>query len=258
MSAEPRADAAQKEVTTMNTNEHHNEEFTPQGTPPNGEPRESDDSQGRGPREQGHRGSGRGRVPGGRGGRPEGGFGRGFVPDDFADLAMGPRWGRGPGGRGGPGGRRGPGRGRRGDVRNAILALLLEGPANGYQLIEGIKEKSQDLWRPGAGSIYPALSLLEEEGLITPIELDGRKVYELTEAGREHIASHAEETSEPWARVAQPHQGFVSVRKELHGLVLALQQVVLEGDEEQVAKARGVLDRARRDIYRLLAGDDVS
>lgn len=225
-------------------------------------------AQGDQPRDDSHRGH-RGRFPGGQGGRPEGGFGSGprggrggFPFDEFGDMPMGPRRGRGgPGGMGGTGGRgerRGPGRGRRGDVRNAILALLMEKPANGYQLIEGIKEKSQDLWRPGAGSIYPALALLEEEGLIAPTEVDGKKVYELTEAGREHVASHGDETTEPWARVAQPHQGFLNVRKEMHGLVLALQQVVLTGDEAQITKAREILDRARRDLYRMLAGDDVS
>ena len=225
----------------MRFNEHHNEESHSHGSSPDGAPRD-----------ESHHGSGRGRFPGGRGGRPEG-FGRGFVPDDFAD--MGPGRGRGPGG---PGGRRGPGRGRRGDVRNAILALLVEQPANGYQLIEGIKEKSQEMWRPGAGSIYPALALLEEEGLIAPIEVDGKKVFELTDAGREHIASHAGETTAPWTRVAPPHEGFLSVRKEMHSLALAVQQVVIDGDEAQVARAREIIERSRRDIYRLLAGDDVS
>src|SRR5580693_147891 len=84
----------------------------------------------------------------------------------------GPGGGRGPwggpgGGRGhwgGPGG--GRGRRRRGDVRIALLLLLAEQPRNGYQLIQEIEERSDGQWRPSSGSVYPALSQLEDEGLI--------------------------------------------------------------------------------------------
>src|SRR3984885_13207894 len=95
------------------------------------------------PRE-GHRGHVRGRV------RTRGGPGPG---------GPGPVQFRGPGGRG-------P-RVRRGDVRAAILDLLAEGQSwNGYQIIQEIGERTQGVWRPSAGSVYPALQQLEDEGLI--------------------------------------------------------------------------------------------
>ncbi|MET0787770.1 MAG: PadR family transcriptional regulator, partial [Cellulomonas sp.] len=87
--------------------------------------------------------------------RGRGGFGPG-----------GPRGFGGPGFGGGPGGR-GPGRrAGRGDIRAAILLLLAEEPMHGYQLIQQIGERSGGTWRPSPGAIYPALNLLEDEGLI--------------------------------------------------------------------------------------------
>src|SRR6185437_10421732 len=96
-----------------------------------------------------------------------------------ARMRGGAPWG-GPGGPGGPfefgmrGGPFGPprfgGRGprvRRGDVRAAILDLLAEGqPWNGYQIIQEIGARTQGVWRPSAGSVYPALQQLEDEALI--------------------------------------------------------------------------------------------
>src|SRR6516162_1729546 len=86
-----------------------------------------------------------------------------------ARMRGGAPWG-GPGAPlGGPGGPKFGGRGprvRRGDVRAAILDLLGEGqPWNGYQIIQEIAERTQGVWRPSAGSVYPALQQLEDEGL---------------------------------------------------------------------------------------------
>lgn len=198
-------------------------------------------------------------APGGFGGRGprHGGPGRGGPmgrPDDaFMFGGEGP--GRGPWGKGGPGrrGGRGPGRGRKGDVRNAILALLKDADLNGYGMISAISEKTDGLWSPSAGSIYPALGLLEDEGLIEPTEAGGKKVYRLTEAGRKHVEEHADQLANPWEKVASPHQGFLDVRSDLHQLGMAVQQVVVAGDQAQLEKAKAILEGARKDIYRLLA-----
>ena len=67
----------------------------------------------------------------------------------------------------GPGGPRGRGRkARRGDIRTAALLLLAEEPRNGYQIMQEVEERSEGVWRPSPGSVYPALQQLEDEGLI--------------------------------------------------------------------------------------------
>src|SRR6476469_4573453 len=83
------------------------------------------------------------------------------------------------------GGPRGRGRkARRGDIRTAALLLLAEEPRNGYQIMQEVQERSGDVWRPSPGSVYPALAQLEDEGLISTEERDGRKLFALTDAGR--------------------------------------------------------------------------
>src|SRR6201992_1633393 len=85
---------------------------------------------------------------------------------------------------GGPGrGGRGP-RARRGDVRAAVLALLADRPMHGYEMIKEIEERSEGAWTPSAGSIYPMLQLLEDEGLIRGEETDGKRRFSLTREGR--------------------------------------------------------------------------
>src|SRR4051794_38709203 len=93
-------------------------------------------------------------------------------------------------------GGRGYGRGRhpvrRGDVRSAILALLDDRPMHGYEIIQELEERTGGRWTPSAGSIYPTLQLLEDEGLVTSEEVEGRKVYSLTDAGKEAAPDRTE------------------------------------------------------------------
>src|SRR5579884_3387538 len=165
-----------------------------------------------------------------------------------------------PGFPGGPGyGQfRGGGRGRRrrGQIRSALLRLLSEEPRNGYQLMQAIEELSDGRWSPSPGSVYPALSQLEDEGLIRPAERDGTKVFELTDAGAEQVAE-LKDTPAPWE---QEDSEEADSRRELWSLVpqliLAVKQVQHAGDERQLEQARAVLNDARRALYRVLAGDE--
>src|SRR5947199_1811973 len=106
---------------------------------------------------------------------------------------------------GGPGWgphRHGRGRARRGDVRLALLRLLAEEPRNGYQLMQAIEERSEGTWRPSPGSVYPTLAQLEDEGLIRSVETEGARRFEITDAGREHLASRPDDPS-PWRPAAE-------------------------------------------------------
>lgn len=161
----------------------------------------------------------------------------------------------GPGGPRG-GGRRG-GRGGRGDVRAAILLLLLDQPMHGYQLIQQIGERSGGVWTPSPGSVYPALQMLEDEGLVTFERVEGRKTATLTEAGRQHVETHRADLGSPWDEVSGGVSGEVRDLRELVGtLMAAVHQVGHMGTREQAAKAAEVLVDARKAIYRILADAD--
>jgi DNA-binding PadR family transcriptional regulator len=169
--------------------------------------------------------------------------------------------GGGPFGGFGPGGGRGPrGRGRkarRGDIRTAALLLLAEEPRNGYQIMQEVEERSDGVWRPSPGSAYPALQQLEDEGLIRSEEIDGRKLFQLTDAGRKHVDERGEDKPAPWEQMS----GDVSdLAHELGRLIRevasAFTQVVKTGSEAQMGEARKVLTRTRKDLYRILADGD--
>ena len=147
--------------------------------------------------------------------------------------------------------RHGRGRVRRGDVRSAVLALLDDRPMHGYEMIQELEERTGGRWRPSAGSIYPTLQLLEDEGLVTAEEVDGRKVYSLTEAGREAAPERTGE-ARPWEEGDEDSPRF-AVRQELFRTVGAAKQVARGDDEEQMQKAAEILKDARRKLYGVLA-----
>lgn len=223
--------------------------------------------------------------PFGTGGWPGMGGGQGFAGGGWAGERRGPR----------PGGRRA----RRGDVRSAILELLRErGAMNGYQLMQGIAEATDGAWTPSSGAIYPALSQLEDEGLVEQTEVEGRKAYRLTDAGRQAAENSpsllwgregGSEPEDPWSgssargehahgeRRRGPHgrhggpgrgsreefrhggqrRNVGVLWKALGGLAVATQAVGQSGDEDLTTEATELLDRTRRDLYRLLAEAEV-
>jgi DNA-binding PadR family transcriptional regulator len=173
--------------------------------------------------------------------------------------------GRGPWGAGPPfgfGGSRGGGpmsfrrRMRRGDVRAALLVLLEEEPRNGYGLMQELEVRSQGVWRPSPGSVYPALAQLEDEGLVSAEATEGRKLFALTEAGRAHVDEHREELGVPWEAVSEDvGESAMDLRNLVWQIGAATMQVLQAGTEAQVAKARDLLAETRRSLYRILAED---
>lgn len=195
-------------------------------------------------------------------GRGEGRFeGRGEGGPGFGPRG-GPGWAwRGRGDHGGPPFGRGPGRGfgrgprvGRGDVRLALLALLAEGPRHGYQLIQEIGERSGGVWQPSPGSVYPALQLLEDEGLIRAEQAEARRVFQLTDAGRTYSKEHAEELAGVWGAVTGTvDDSLVELRDLFMQVGAAVRQVAHAGSRAEIAEARQLLINTRRQLYRILA-----
>ena len=163
----------------------------------------------------------------------ERGFGRGF---------RGP-WGPGP-------------RARRGDVRAAILALLAEQPMHGYQVIQELESRTGGAWRVSPGSVYPNLQMLEEEGLITSQEVEGKRVYSLTDAGRAQFEGRKESGRAPWDEVlGGGDETLHSLRDAALKLGAAAMQVAHAGSDEQIDRTIAILNDTRRQIYAILAED---
>jgi len=180
------------------------------------------------------------------------------TPEEIEELiALRRMRGFGGPGFGGPRGGRGRGRGRarRGDVRLAVLRLLADEPRNGYQLMQTIEERSDGSWRPSPGSMYPTLSQLEDESLIRSVDEDGTRLFQITDAGREHLQTRADEP-DPWTPSDERSENAMA---ELGPLVIgigkAVWQVASVGSEQQRARALELLDETRRGLYRILAED---
>jgi DNA-binding PadR family transcriptional regulator len=144
---------------------------------------------------------------------------------------------------------------RRGDVRAAILVLLNEEPRNGYQLMQEIEERSDGNWRPSSGSVYPALSQLEDEGLVKPSDSEGGKHFTLTDEGTQYVTDNAEKLGEPWSNLGdgKSHPEVRGMANEIKPLMGAVGQLLHTGSEADAKKGAVVLADARRKIYAILA-----
>ncbi len=141
---------------------------------------------------------------------------------------------------------------RRGNIRAAILLLLEEEPRNGYQLIQELEARSDSAWRPSPGSVYPALQLLTDEGLIRGTSREGSTVYELTDAGRKHVEENRETLGTPWQETGAPEDVRQLLRVGMQ-VVMASRQVLHAGSEAQRKAATELLTETRRRLYGILA-----
>jgi DNA-binding PadR family transcriptional regulator len=177
--------------------------------------------------------------------RHHGGFGP-FGPGHLPFPPPGP-WGF-------PGRGRGRGRRGRGNVRAAILALLAERPMHGYEMIQELESRTGGVWRPSPGSVYPTLQLLEDENLIAGEEVEGRKRFALTDAGRAEAERHAQRA--PWEEATEGiAPAAFGLRHAIGQMAEAAWTVASAGTEAQQTRALEVLTESRRRLYAILAED---
>ena len=163
----------------------------------------------------------------------------------------------GPGHPGHPGRRGGRHRARRGAIVNAVLTLLDDRPMHGYELITEMEQRSDGRWRPSPGSMYPALSRMEERGLLTSELVDGKKQFTLTENGRARLAefrdTRGDDEGEPWDDHGTGGRG--DLRRSVAELIGQARQIGRFGTQDQIERAVEVFADTRKQLYVILAGD---
>jgi DNA-binding PadR family transcriptional regulator len=164
-------------------------------------------------------------------------FGRGFGPGFGRGRHGRPGWGPGAGGR------------QRGDLKFEILEALVDGPRHGYDIMLEIERKRG--LRPSPGSVYPALQMLEDGDFLKSSERDGKRVYEITDKGRELLAQRQPE--EDAANEGAFYATIGEAMRQVHGIKDAIKQIARSGNIELYKKAVAVMDKARRELYELLA-----
>lgn len=124
---------------------------------------------------------------------------------------------------------------------------------HGYEMLQELSERTNELWRPSPGSLYPALQLLEDQGLVRSVDDDGRRRYELTDDGRAELSTRPDGPA-PWeAMVRDADQADLSLRSTLRQVAVAVNQVAEAGSPAQKARAEALLNELRRQVYLLLA-----
>jgi DNA-binding PadR family transcriptional regulator len=125
--------------------------------------------------------------------------------------------------------------------------------------MQEVQERSEGVWRPSPGSVYPALQQLEDEGLIRSSEGGGGtgKVFELTDAGKTHVQERDPEAPAPWEQMSSNvSDQAADLARTMREVASAFTQVIRTGSDAQIGEARKVLSTARRDLYRILADGD--
>jgi len=133
------------------------------------------------------------------------GFGFGFGPRGFAWAGGGPR--------------------RRqwfeaGDMKYVILKLLRDKPRHGYEVMKELEERMHGCYSPSPGTVYPTLQWLEDEGLVVAKDVDGKKVYEITDQGKQFLEEHKDMVEDIFDRVKD------AVDQALGGSMAGLNQAV--------------------------------
>lgn len=144
----------------------------------------------------------------------------------------------------------------RSDVRDAVLGVLAEQPANGYRIVRILEERGSGDRTPGAGAVYPTLQLLDDEGLVTAEDRDGRKVWSLTAAGR--AAAEGAEDRRDGAGPSSPSSssrtgGRLAIVRSGSQLAQTVALAAQTVTPQQVGEVVAVLDDARRRILSVLA-----
>jgi DNA-binding PadR family transcriptional regulator len=135
--------------------------------------------------------------------------------------------------------------------------LLAEGPLNGYQIMQEIEKRTDGVWRPSPGSVYPALAQLEDERLVRTEEHGDRRAYALTDSGRAYVDEHRDRLGAPWEQMTGAVDDDVgALFRELRRVAMAASQLGHVGSADQVGRARSVLADARRALYSLLGEDE--
>jgi DNA-binding PadR family transcriptional regulator len=146
-----------------------------------------------------------------------------------------------------------------GEVRIALLSLLKDGPKHGYELMKELEARSGGMYRASAGSVYPNLQLLEDEGLIkAEVKDDGKRVFTITDAGRAELEKQKGTADRVWSRASawdDWSDAMSPAAMEVMGpgmrLIRAAFRAAAHGDSKKIEAVRGVLARAQEEIERM-------
>lgn len=146
---------------------------------------------------------------------------------------------------------------QKGDLKYVILGLLKDNPRHGYDIIRELEERSRGLYKPSPGVIYPTLQMLEEMGYATSSEQEGKKVYTITEAGKQFLQEKSTKGGATERIKRRWNFGNIARMGEVMRQYHAIEQLIGQGfrrlDEEKAERIQEVLNQAYQEIDAILS-----
>ena len=143
---------------------------------------------------------------------------------------------------------------RRGDIKFILLELLADQPNHGYNLIKEMERRYGEFRRLSPGSVYPTLQMLDEGGYLTSEQVGGKRVYSITDAGKELLSERSpQNTSNVSGGIGNVPSEFSELRNTLTDLAAVVMQVSRSANTERMSQVRELLEQVKRDIYAMLA-----
>jgi DNA-binding PadR family transcriptional regulator len=143
---------------------------------------------------------------------------------------------------------------RRGDIKFILLEMLSDHSSHGYDLIKEMENRYGGFRRLSPGSVYPTLQMLEEGGYLTSESIGGKRVYTITDAGKELLAERfPESTSDSSKEICDVPLEFNELRNAVTELSAVVMQVARSGNTLRMTRVRELLEQTKRDIYAMLA-----
>lgn len=143
----------------------------------------------------------------------------------------------------------------RGDLKYVILRLLKGRPMHGYEVMRALEAESGGCYRASAGSVYPTLQMLEDQGFVVATDDEGKKVYRITDAGLRHLEENRDIVDEISDRVSDFTSNlFRDDMRELGRSFSRFAQVAFErsvkwpGDPQVIRQIREIIERATHDL----------
>jgi DNA-binding PadR family transcriptional regulator len=145
----------------------------------------------------------------------------------------------------------------KGDLKYVILDLLEDRPRHGYDIIRELEEQSFGFYKPSPGVVYPTLQMLEEMGYAFSVEQEGKKVYTITEDGRQFLAKQKDVARGARSKIKRGWSfknigRMAMVMKEYHALEHLLSRGFRSGDADKAQRIRDVLTQAYENIESIL------
>jgi len=144
-----------------------------------------------------------------------------------------------------------------GDMKYVILKLLRDKPRHGYEVMKELEQRMHGCYSPSPGTVYPTLQWLEDEGLVVARDVDGKKVYEITDTGRAFLDEHKDTVEDIFDRVRETVErtvggSMVEVNRALGQLVKTVYRTGWKAESDEARKrVADILAKAAAEIEEL-------